>query len=110
MRLEIERAGATSSLETWALLRRGPGGTKACARALERGEKEPGAGVLLAISQEFGKSVDWVADGKEICRAKEAGSRRSVTTWIGTPRIAIHRKWADRNSGSYFFRRIAVRR
>ncbi len=28
--------------------------------ALERGEKEPGAAVLLAISQEFGKSVDCV--------------------------------------------------
>jgi transcriptional regulator with XRE-family HTH domain len=26
--------------------------------ALERGEKEPGAAVLLAISQEFGESVD----------------------------------------------------
>jgi hypothetical protein len=25
-----------------------------------------------------------VADGKETCRAKEAGSRRAVTTWIGT--------------------------
>ena len=32
---------------------------------LERGEKEPGAGVLLAISQEFGKSVDWLLTGKE---------------------------------------------
>src|ERR1700693_5922432 len=30
---------------------------------LERGEKEPGAGVLLAISQEFGKSVDWLLTG-----------------------------------------------
>jgi len=28
--------------------------------ALERGEKEPGAAVLLAIIQEFGKSVDWL--------------------------------------------------
>jgi transcriptional regulator with XRE-family HTH domain len=32
---------------------------------LERGEKEPGAGVLLAISQEFGKSVDWLLTGKK---------------------------------------------
>ena len=32
--------------------------------ALERGEKEPGAAVLLAISQEFGKSVDWLPTGK----------------------------------------------
>jgi DNA-binding XRE family transcriptional regulator len=32
---------------------------------LERGEKEPGAGVLLAISREFGKSVDWLLTGKK---------------------------------------------
>jgi transcriptional regulator with XRE-family HTH domain len=31
--------------------------------ALERGEKEPGASVLLAISREFGKSVDWLLSG-----------------------------------------------
>jgi transcriptional regulator with XRE-family HTH domain len=31
---------------------------------LERGEKEAGAEVLLAISQEFGKSVDWLLTGK----------------------------------------------
>ena len=31
--------------------------------ALERGEKEPGAAVLLAISQEFEKSVDWLLTG-----------------------------------------------
>jgi transcriptional regulator with XRE-family HTH domain len=31
--------------------------------ALERGDKEPGAGVLLAIGQEFGKSVDWLLTG-----------------------------------------------
>ena len=30
---------------------------------LERGEKEPGAAVLLAISQEVGKSVDWLLTG-----------------------------------------------
>ena len=28
--------------------------------ALEHGEKEPDAAVLLAISREFGKSVDWL--------------------------------------------------
>jgi transcriptional regulator with XRE-family HTH domain len=33
--------------------------------ALERGEKEPGAAVLLAISQEFGKSIDWLLTGKK---------------------------------------------
>lgn len=32
--------------------------------ALERGEKEGGAAVLLAISREFGKSVDWLLTGK----------------------------------------------
>ena len=32
--------------------------------ALERGEKEPGAAVL-AIGQEFEKSVDWLLTGKE---------------------------------------------
>jgi transcriptional regulator with XRE-family HTH domain len=31
--------------------------------AFERGEKEPGSAVLLAISQEFGKSVDWLLSG-----------------------------------------------
>jgi transcriptional regulator with XRE-family HTH domain len=32
--------------------------------ALERGEKEPGAAVLLAISREFAKSVDWLLTGQ----------------------------------------------
>ncbi len=32
--------------------------------ALERGEKEPGAAVLLAISQQFAKSVDWLLTGQ----------------------------------------------
>lgn len=32
--------------------------------ALERGEKEPGAAVLLAISQEFTRSVDWLLTGE----------------------------------------------
>ena len=31
---------------------------------LERGEKEAGAAVLLAISREFGRSVDWLLTGK----------------------------------------------
>ena len=30
----------------------------------ERGEKEPGAAVLLAIRREFGKSVDWLLTAK----------------------------------------------
>jgi transcriptional regulator with XRE-family HTH domain len=32
--------------------------------AVERGEKEAGAAVLLAISREFGKSVDWLLTGE----------------------------------------------
>jgi transcriptional regulator with XRE-family HTH domain len=39
---------------------------------LERGEKEPGAGVLLAISREFGKSVDWLLTGKTLDPKKRA--------------------------------------
>ena len=31
---------------------------------LERGEAEAGAAVLLAISREFGKSVDWLLTGE----------------------------------------------
>ena len=33
--------------------------------SIERGEKEPGAAVLLAISREFDKSVDWLLTGEE---------------------------------------------
>jgi len=32
--------------------------------SVERGEKEAGAAVLLAISREFGKSVDWLLTGE----------------------------------------------
>ena len=32
--------------------------------ALERGAKEAGAAVLLAISREFGKTVDWLLTGE----------------------------------------------
>ena len=32
---------------------------------LERGEAEAGAAVLLTISREFGKSVDWLLTGEE---------------------------------------------
>ena len=32
--------------------------------ALEHGEKEPGATVLLAIAREFGRSVDWLLTGR----------------------------------------------
>jgi transcriptional regulator with XRE-family HTH domain len=40
------------------------GVTQSYLSALEHGEKEPGAAVLLAISKEFGKSVDWLLTGK----------------------------------------------
>jgi hypothetical protein len=33
--------------------------------SIERGEKEVGPTVLLAISREFGKSVDWLLTGHE---------------------------------------------
>jgi len=33
--------------------------------ALERGTREPGSFVVLAISREFGKSVDWLLTGEE---------------------------------------------
>ena len=39
--------------------------------ALERGEKEPGAAVLFAISNEFGKSVDWLLTGKAFVEPKK---------------------------------------
>ena len=40
------------------------GVTQGYLSALENGEKEPGAAVLLAIGQEFGKSVDWLLTGE----------------------------------------------
>jgi transcriptional regulator with XRE-family HTH domain len=43
---------------------RSVGVTQSYLSAMERGEKEPGSAVLLAISQEFGKSVDWLLTGQ----------------------------------------------
>ena len=40
------------------------GVTQSYLSAVERGQKEPGSAVLLAISQEFGKSVDWLLTGQ----------------------------------------------
>jgi transcriptional regulator with XRE-family HTH domain len=40
--------------------------------ALERGDKEAGAAVLLAISREFDKSVDWLLTGKARSKKKRA--------------------------------------
>lgn len=42
------------------------GVTQSYLSALERGIKEPGAAVLLAIKREFGKSVDWLLTGEEV--------------------------------------------
>jgi transcriptional regulator with XRE-family HTH domain len=39
--------------------------------ALERGTREPGAAVLLAIKREFGKSVDWLLTGEEPVRTRK---------------------------------------
>jgi hypothetical protein len=39
------------------------GVTQSYLSALKHGEKEPGAAVLLAISREFRKSVDWLLTG-----------------------------------------------
>ena len=40
------------------------GVTQGYLSALENGEKEPGSAVLLAIRQEFGKTVDWLLTGE----------------------------------------------
>src|SRR5258705_12774393 len=50
---------------TQAEFARTVGVTQGHLSSLERGEKEAGAAVLLAISREFGKSVDWLLTGKE---------------------------------------------
>jgi transcriptional regulator with XRE-family HTH domain len=41
------------------------GVTQSHLSAVERGIREPGSAVLLAISREFGKSVDWLLTGEE---------------------------------------------
>ena len=40
------------------------GVTQSYLSALEHGEKEPGAAVLLAISKAFNRSVDWLLTGQ----------------------------------------------
>jgi len=49
---------------TQAQFSRRIGVTQSYLSALEHGEKEPGSAVLLAISKEFGRSVDWLLTGK----------------------------------------------
>ena len=46
--------------------------------SLERGDKEAGAAVLLAISREFGKSVDWLLTGKTHVEPKRRTTRDSA--------------------------------
>ena len=48
---------------TQAQFARRIGVTQSYLSALEHGEKEPGAAVLLAISKQFGRSVDWLLTG-----------------------------------------------
>jgi len=52
--------------------------------ALERGDKEAGAAVLLAISREFGKSVDWLLTGKTHVEPKKRVAKLSSNPWVGT--------------------------
>jgi transcriptional regulator with XRE-family HTH domain len=49
---------------TQAQFARRIGITQSYLSALEHGEKELGAAVLLAISKEFGTSVDWLLTGQ----------------------------------------------
>ena len=49
---------------TQAQFARRIGVTQSYLSALEHGEKEPGAAVLLTISREVQKSVDWLLTGK----------------------------------------------
>jgi transcriptional regulator with XRE-family HTH domain len=44
--------------------------------ALERGETQPCAVVLVAISREFGKSVDWLLTGEMPLLSKKRSSGR----------------------------------
>ncbi len=53
------------------------GVTQSYLSALERGEKEAGSAVLLAISREFGKSVDWLLTGKKHVEPKKPVARDS---------------------------------
>jgi transcriptional regulator with XRE-family HTH domain len=60
-----------------AILAKRVGVTQGYLSALERGAKEPGAAVLLAMSREFGKSVDWLLTGEIVPRKKKARSTTS---------------------------------
>jgi transcriptional regulator with XRE-family HTH domain len=60
---------------TQAAFARRVGITQGHLSRLERGEKEAGAAVLLAISQECGKSVDWLLTGKTPAELKAASPK-----------------------------------
>ena len=47
--------------------------------SLERGDKEAGAAVLLAISREFGKSVDWLLTGETHVEPKKRVAKNPAT-------------------------------
>jgi transcriptional regulator with XRE-family HTH domain len=49
---------------TQAQFARRIGVTQSYLSALEHGEKEPGSAVMLAISEAFGKSIDWLLTGR----------------------------------------------
>ena len=44
---------------------------------IERGEKEIGADILLRISQEFEKSIEWLLTGKEWIYSKSVLRRKN---------------------------------
>lgn len=50
------------------------GVTQSYLSALEHGEKEPGASVLLAIGREFGRSVDWLLTGRTAQLPRDSGN------------------------------------
>jgi transcriptional regulator with XRE-family HTH domain len=45
--------------------------------ALEHGDTQPCAEVLLAISQEFGRSVDWLLTGQNFVAQPKESSKKS---------------------------------
>jgi len=58
------RSQLTGPQETGSLKCRS-GATQSYLSAVEHGRNEIGAEVLLAISREFGKSMEWLLTGKE---------------------------------------------
>lgn len=68
--------------------------------ALERGEKEPGAAVLLAISRAFGKSVDWLlTEKKNRCLIANEVTNKSLA--LGQWRRGQHDVYRQADSAFY---------